>query len=73
MWEVVCLSALSAMEHGRMQLYAQPHPYGRHVAAARTRAVVDVWSRLRDFAALGMPKGWKSVHADHLPYWTTCA
>ncbi len=23
------------------------------------------WSRLQDFAALGMPKGWKSFPADH--------
>ncbi len=64
-WEVVCLSALSAMEHGRRHLHAQSHPDGRCVAAACTRAVVDFWSRLRDFAALGMPKGWKSVPADH--------
>lgn len=35
------------------------------VQVASARAVVDFWSCLLDFAALGMPKGWGSVPAGH--------
>lgn len=76
-WEIVCLSVLSAMKHGRRQsrhtvctaifvLNRILAGAGGHVAAVRTQAVVDSWPHLRDIATWGVPNGWKSVPADHL-------
>eukprot|EP00198_Chlamydomonas_reinhardtii_P014249 XP_001703586.1 predicted protein [Chlamydomonas reinhardtii] len=57
-WDVVVMAALAATEHGR--------PGVNPVELACARAVADFWSRLMQFAQLGVPqKGWDGVDATH--------
>ena len=68
-WDVVCLAAVSAMEHGRRKgkgLVARGSEPGPQVArAAAAAAVADFWGRLASFVAQGKaPKGWEAVAPD---------
>lgn len=70
-WNIVCLAALSALEHGRQLLYAARTDSGCAPSGAVTRivvaAVADFWARLRSFASLGLPpRRWQEVPAGHL-------
>eukprot|EP00198_Chlamydomonas_reinhardtii_P005938 XP_001695274.1 predicted protein [Chlamydomonas reinhardtii] len=57
-WDVVVMAALAATEHGR--------PGVNPVELARAGAVADFWSRLMQFAQLGVPqKGWGGIDATH--------
>ena len=59
-WDVVALSALSAMELGRRR--ARRHA----LAVACAQAVGDFWGRLRCFVALGkVPPSWVEVSPVH--------
>ena len=74
-WDVVCLAAVSAMERGRRALRVARRAAvaggaaavsAEGVAAVCRVAVADFWSRLRGFAALGVPrKGWRLVGPAH--------
>ena len=71
-WDVVVLAAVSAMEGGRRFMAAAQKgvpaasPGPALLERAITRVVVTFWSRLRGFAALGLPrKGWDSVGPRH--------
>ena len=71
-WDVVVLAAISAMEHGRRFMEATrkkdptilPGPI--LMESAISQVVADLWSRLKGFAALGLPrKGWNAVGPRH--------
>ena len=66
-WDVVVLAALSAIEAGRRYLHANHASDPAAVCArAKVKAVADFWSRLQDFASLGLPrKGWSGVGSAH--------
>jgi hypothetical protein len=65
-WDVVCLAALSAMEHGRRYLRSPRLGVTRSVERACCRATANFWAALHDFAELGLPpRGWSDVSADH--------
>eukprot|EP00198_Chlamydomonas_reinhardtii_P004265 XP_001693601.1 predicted protein [Chlamydomonas reinhardtii] len=72
-WDVVVMAALAATEHGRVQLRGMTRAAAalgiQTVAAAAPEAAVavaDFWSRLMQFAQLGVPqKGWDGVDATH--------
>jgi hypothetical protein len=64
-WQVVCLAALEAMEHGRRQLWRLAHgtdppvPAELAVPAASQLATARFTDLLQDFAAARSPVGWK--------------
>ena len=68
-WDVVCLAALSAIEHGRRYLKAGGRPHGPEaslVQRACAASVADFWGRLSGFVALGRtPDSWAGVPPDH--------
>ena len=68
-WDVVCLAALSAMEHGRRYAKAGGRAHGDGASLlqrACVAAVADFWGRLSGFVALGrLPDAWAVVPADH--------
>ena len=71
-WDVVALAAITAMEQGRRFMAATlkkgpPQVPGPALTEqAITRVVVDFWSRLEGFGALGLPsKGWDQVGPHH--------
>lgn len=63
-WEVVCLAAVAAMDHGRRRMYAlssgPPPPTPLHVSSGRS-AVARFWELLVDFVSLGCaPASWQA-------------
>ena len=63
-WEVVCLAAVAAMDHGRRRMFAlstgPPPPTPLHVSSSRS-AVARFWEFLCDFTALRcVPVSWQS-------------
>ncbi|PNW71794.1 hypothetical protein CHLRE_16g686641v5 [Chlamydomonas reinhardtii] len=72
-WDVVVMAALAATEHGRVRLRGMTRAaaaLGIQTAAAAAPeaavAVADFWSRLMQFAELGVPhKGWDGIDATH--------
>lgn len=72
-WDVVCIAALHAMEHGRRRAAGmrarEPHAAdGRVVAFAAAAAVAAFWGGLASFVAQkALPKGWATaVPSDHV-------
>ena len=66
-WDVVCLAAVAAMDHGRRRMYAlstgPPPQTPLHVSSSRS-AVARFWELLADFVALRcVPASWQ----DHCP------
>ena len=64
-WDVVSLSAVAAMDHGRRRMYAlslgPPPPTPLHVTASRS-AVARFWVLLADFVALRCtPASWRDA------------
>lgn len=62
-WEVVCLAAVAAMDHGRKRMYAlslgPPPETPLHVSSARS-SVARFWDLLSDFVALRCaPDSWR--------------
>lgn len=62
-WEVVCLAAVAAMDHGRKRMYAlslgPPPTTPLHVSSARS-SVARFWDLLSDFVALRCaPNSWR--------------
>ena len=70
-WDVVCLSAVHALEHGRRWLYRSRAELAveNNVATLniiRIQVIAKFWGGLHSFAALGVaPKGWHRVPIDH--------
>lgn len=65
-WDVVCLAAVAAMDHGRKRMFAlssgPPPPVPLHISCARS-SVARFWDLLSDFVALRCaPASW----AEHL-------
>jgi hypothetical protein len=63
-WDVVCLAAIAAMDHGRRRMYAlslgPPPATPLHVSSSRS-AVAYFWERLTDFVALRrVPASWRA-------------
>jgi hypothetical protein len=63
-WDVVCLAAVAAMDHGRRCMYAlstgPPSATPFHVIASRS-AVARFWSLLADFVSLRcVPASWRN-------------
>lgn len=62
-WDVVCLAAVTAMDHGRRRMYAlscgPPPAAPLHLTSARS-AVARFWELLTDFVALRcVPASWR--------------
>jgi len=63
-WDLVCLAAIAAMDHGRRTLYALstgPPPEAPLSAIAGRSACARFWSHLTDFMAFSCaPPGWRN-------------
>jgi hypothetical protein len=67
-WDVVCLAAISALEHGRRFIYASRQEENRIATFERGRLAVvsEFWARLGSFASTGnSPRGWDTVPLAH--------
>eukprot|EP00887_Chlorella_sp_A99_P006692 scaffold3.g6692.t1 len=75
-WDIACLAAVAAMDHGRRRMYALSvappvpgaAPAPPHVVCARS-AVARFWSLLADFVALRCaPRSWAPAVAPDHPF-----
>ncbi len=67
-WDVACLAAVEAMDHGRRSMYAmrmgpaEPPPAADVVRRASRSAVARFWCLLADFVGLGgAPPAWRAA------------
>ena len=71
-WEVACLAAVAAMDHGRRRMYAMstgpPPAAPLHTICARS-AVARFWELLADFVVLGCaPGAWRTCLSSTHPF-----
>jgi len=66
-WDVVCLSAVCALNHARRHLYARRgEDPAELLQRARVEVVAEFEARLKSFAALGcVPREWADVPQTH--------